>query len=69
MCKYCESKKPSLYQYCNYGDLYFGAIGEVPILRFVPRICPPYAECSTKDMNIALEFKINYCPECGEKLN
>lgn len=68
MCKYCESQKPTLYQYTRYGDLYFDTVGEMRVLKMVPRICPAFSECSAKDMNIALDFAINYCPECGRAL-
>ena len=31
-------------------------------------ICPPYANCSRKDMCIGSMFLIKYCPECGRPL-
>lgn len=32
-------------------------------------ICPPFANCCNKNMNVATNLRFNYCPMCGTKLN
>ena len=69
MCEYCSrgwSEVP--YQEGTYGKLYFVGFGRKNLLVFEPHLCPPYAECSCKDVPIRMAFLINYCPNCGADL-
>lgn len=68
MCEYCENKKRTLYQTSHYGDLYLDWFGTKPILSVWPTICPPFADCSKREMNIGISYEIKFCPECGAKL-
>lgn len=68
MCQFCECDSQTLYQKNTYGNLYFDHFGSCTVLMLKPTICPPYADCSARDINRALVFNINYCPECGRKL-
>lgn len=67
-CEFCL-KFRTLYQYTSDTKLY---IGTDPFgnrtLEVESNKCPPYAECSMKDVDITSSFIINFCPECGRKL-
>ncbi len=74
-CEYCKQIKESLqkelrvlYQENVYADVYLGKALNKPALLVVRKGCPKYAECGLKDDDITSAFFINYCPNCGEKL-
>lgn len=72
MCEYCEGWKEhaTFYQTGRYCDLYIGKFLGHPGLGVgnLRKGCPPYADCSAKNWAPNQVFAINYCPECGEKL-
>lgn len=68
MCQYCESPERIKYYDNVYGDLYIGKFGTRKTLEIDITVCPPYAKCSRKGMNIRAVYPIKFCPECGADL-
>lgn len=71
MCKYCNSLfEDVLYQTNTYCNLKTGMFAGKPVLKVdnIHSGCPPFAECSAKNMDVSAVFAIKYCPECGRKL-
>lgn len=67
-CEYCSGDKVK-YQYTPYTTLYIDTLYEDKVLVTECNFCPPYAECCMKDVPVRSVFKINYCPNCGAKMN
>lgn len=67
-CEYCRNEK-ALYQTTPYNKLFISTFGNKRTLRVENTGCPEFAECSRKSMNIASEFFINYCPNCGARMD
>lgn len=69
MCDYCSNDK--IYQTSNYCDIAIedSPLGKTLVVKNIKKGCPPYANCSCKDMNVNAVFLIKYCPECGKKLD
>ena len=70
MCEFCENltDEPRQYQKDTYGEIYLVRYGRKTLLLVEQDKCPPYAECSAKNVPIRSGYEINYCPECGADL-
>ncbi len=72
MCEYCATWKEheAVYQEGTYCDILISKFINHPALVVgnLHKGCPKYAECSVKDNNMKAVFKINFCPNCGEKM-
>lgn len=66
-CEYCRKDK-ILYQETRYEKLFIDSFGKHRGLLTEFKKCPPYVNCSRKDMCIGSMFLIKYCPECGRPL-
>lgn len=65
MCEFCESNE----EYKNnYGSFKIFDFGKNKVISCEIDKCPPYVDCSGKDMNVCLEMIIKFCPMCGRKL-
>lgn len=67
-CQYCGGEK-TLYQKTYSTKLYLAAFGSRRVLITECMQCPPHAKCCKRGRPAASAFHINYCPECGRKLN
>lgn len=67
MCQYCEGDSVK-YQESRYSDLYINSFGKAKHLVVEINVCPPYADCSVKNMIRRSAFQINFCPNCGADL-
>ena len=66
-CIYCSGDCVE-YQHTTYAKLYMSNFFDEKRLEVEHNLCPPYAECSMKNLPVRSVFKINYCPNCGAKL-
>lgn len=66
-CEFCNGKE-SLYQYTNSTKLFINTFGKARTLVTECRSCPPYADCSMKNVPARSAFIINFCPHCGRPL-
>lgn len=66
-CEFCNGKE-SLYQYTNSTKLFINTFGEARTLVTECKSCPPYADCSMKNVPARSAFIINFCPHCGRPL-
>ena len=73
MCEYCKDwrERATLYQTGQYCEIYIGKYLERPALGIgnIRKGCPQYADCSAKNWTPHQVFIINYCPNCGEKMD
>lgn len=67
-CEYCSGEH-SEYQHTHTTKLYINTLGKARTLVTECNPCPPYANCCAKDHHARSAFIINYCPNCGRKLN
>lgn len=67
-CEYCLGERV-LYQTSSNTELYISTFGLARTLETKSSCCPPYVDCCVKDMPIRSSFIINFCPNCGRKLN
>lgn len=65
-CNFCDEQLP---YNTKYGAIWLDKTDKIGNLKWTSKQCPPFAECSTKEMNIANTIKINYCPICGKKID
>nr|DAM69042.1 MAG TPA: Rad50 zinc hook motif [Caudoviricetes sp.] len=65
MCEFCEEKLPII---TNYGKFKIDRLSNIHVITCNLNKCPPFATCSSKDMNVEMVMKISYCPMCGRKL-
>ena len=52
----------------HYGKFRIDKLSNQPVITCDLNKCPPFAVCSSKDMNVEMVMKINNCPICGRKL-
>lgn len=71
MCEYCRElmDSPREYQRGAYGSLSLVKFGRKTLLIAEINKCPKYAKCTAKEVSIMQGYEINYCPNCGEKMN
>lgn len=67
-CQYCSGKKTGYQETCT-TKLYLAAFGRRMVLITECMQCPPYAKCCKRGKTARSAFPINFCPECGRKLN
>ena len=67
-CEYCNGKR-SEYQHTVNTKLSINTIGKARTLETDSSVCPPYANCCMKNIPARSAFIINFCPNCGRKLN
>ena len=67
-CPFCGGEKV-LYQSTTHTKLYINTFGKSRVLVTECNPCPPYANCSLKDISANSAFIIKYCPECGRDLD
>lgn len=66
-CEYCRGEE-ALYQHTNTTKLYINTFGRARTLVTECDYCPPYANCSAKNVPARSAFVVKYCPECGRRL-
>ena len=67
-CEYCSGDKAE-YQSTPYAKLNIETILDKKSLVVECSLCPPYVDCCMKCTPVRSVFKINYCPNCGAKMN
>ena len=67
-CEYCSGDRVE-YQRTASTKLYISTLGKARTLAVECNRCPPYAQCSMNGVPVRSAFPINYCPNCGRKLN
>jgi hypothetical protein len=65
MCEFCEGKFPVI---THYGKFKIDKLSNKPVITCDLNKCPPFAVCSSKDMNVEMVMEIAYCPICSRKL-
>lgn len=68
MCEFCESEKEVLYQTSTYIDLYMSHLEKKSVIK-VKSINHKLPLSENNQAVRKAIFFINYCPECGRKLN
>lgn len=68
MCDFCEGKT-----HLEHRCLKAKISNDVPFFKhalsiYDINICPPFADCSGKDVKREIHFQIRFCPMCGKKL-
>lgn len=66
-CPVCSGEKRE-YQHTKHTKLFIDTFGEKRVLITECVCCPPYSQCSMKDIPARSAFIINFCPECGRDL-
>ena len=66
-CEYCNGKI-NLYQHTHTTKLFMNTFGEAATLVTESMACPPYADCGRNGNSANSAFKINFCPNCGAKM-
>ena len=66
MCEFCEEKFPVI---THYGKFKIDKLSNKPVITCDLNKCPPFAACSSKDMNVEMVMEIAYCPMCGRELS
>lgn len=66
-CEYCNGKI-NLYQHTHTTKLFMNTFGEAATLVTECMACPPYADCCMNGISANSAFKINFCPNCGAKM-
>lgn len=71
MCEYCRelTDSPREYQRGTYGSLSLVKFGRKTLLIAEINKCPKYAKCTSKEVPIMQGYEINYCPNCGAKMD
>ena len=67
-CAYCNGYR-TLYQQTNNTRLYIDTFGHARTLVTECDPCPPYAKCALKGVTANSAFIIDYCPNCGAKMD
>lgn len=67
-CEYCSGKRVE-YQHTVNTKLYISTLGKAMVLEVECNSCPPYADCCMKGIHNRSAFVINYCPNCGKKMD
>lgn len=67
-CEYCSGAFAE-YQHTINTKLYINTFGKARTLETECNSCPPYARCSMNGIPVRSAFIINYCPNCGRKLD
>ena len=52
----------------HYGSFRISDFGKNKVISCEIDKCPPYVDCSCKDMNVFMEMIIKFCPMCGREL-
>ena len=65
MCEFCEEKFPII---THYGKFKIDKLSNKPVITCDLNKCPPFAVCSSKDINVEMVMEIAHCPICGRKL-
>lgn len=69
MCNFCEGKDKLESIYCDIGiEKNVPFYGTALVVQNIRKSCPNYSDCCSKDMIIQVDFKIKYCPMCGNKI-
>ena len=73
MCRFCDGESERVLYFKNvYSDMYLSHFGKRKALEVVPKGCPPYANCSCKEIlgsgALRIVYPINFCPEWGKDL-
>ena len=58
MCEFCDGKFPVI---THYGKFKIDKLSNKPVITCGLNKCPPFAVCSSKDMNVEMVMKIDYC--------
>ena len=71
MCEYCRdlTASPREYQHGTYGSISLVKFGIKTLLIAEMNKCPKYVKCTSKEVPIKQAYEINYCPNCGEKMD
>jgi hypothetical protein len=67
-CEYCSGRRTEYYHTTN-TKLYINTFGNAQALETECNPCPPYSDCSLRGIPVRSAFIINYCPNCGRKLD
>lgn len=67
-CEYCSGDNAE-YQNTSYVKLSINTVLGDKVLVAECNPCPPYANCCMKGAIARSAFRINYCPNCGARLN
>lgn len=67
-CRYCSGEFVEC-QHSIHTKVYMNTTGKAQALVTECSPCPPYANCSMRDVPARSAFIINFCPFCGRKLN
>lgn len=67
-CEYCSGDNAE-YQSTSYVKLSINTVLGEKVLVVESNPCPPYTNCSMKGVVARSAFRINYCPNCGKKVN
>ena len=67
-CEYCSGRRTEYYHTTN-TKLYINTFGNAQVLETECNPCPPYSNCSLRGIPVRSAFIINYCPNCGRKLD
>lgn len=67
-CLYCNGTKTE-YQHTRHTKLFIDTFGNKRTLIVECHPCPPFANCSLKNLTASSAFIINYCPHCGRDLS
>jgi hypothetical protein len=67
-CEYCSGRRTEYYHTTN-TKLYINTFGNAQVLETECNPCPPYSNCSLRGIPVRSVFIINYCPNCGRKLD
>lgn len=66
-CEYCNGTEAEYYHTSN-TKLSLNTFGKARTLITECDPCPPYANCALKNIPARSAFIINFCPECGKRL-
>lgn len=66
-CRICGEER-ALYQSTRNTKLYVATFGKRKMLETESNACPPYSNCSRKNIPVCAGFEIEYCPKCGRPL-
>lgn len=67
-CQYCSGEFAE-YQHSIHTKVYINTIGKAQALITECNACPPYADCSMRGLPVRSAFVINFCPNCGRRLD
>lgn len=66
-CEYCSGQTAEYQHTCN-TKLYINTFGKARMIETECNPCPPFARCCMRGIPARSAFIINYCPNCGRKL-